>query len=133
MYATRRSAAVRVLDLALADEDAQVRAVASALQEWHSIASKKHHTAIDQGLLHAALRKLHASLQPMREEGFSISTAKFHRARDTWQIITAYGGATYVSTDTYERSHKALKRVLPRCVPALLLLRGVKFIGSTVC
>ena len=93
---------MHVVDIAVADEEKQIRDVVAALQDWHALISKKRFERTDRILINAAFSKLQASLQPMATAGFSISTPKFHRARDIWTLITEYGGATFVNTETYE-------------------------------
>lgn len=110
------SAAVRVLDLALADQGAPIVPAARALTKWHAAVCADpredgFHTNLQQ-----CLEQLYGALQPFAGVGVSLNTPKIHRARDIGAVVRKFGGARITSTDTYEMAHKALKKVFLRCV-----------------
>jgi len=106
---------VRVLDLAVADQDDTIRVLVEALLRWHKLICEHQRTPeLDQETV-TALADLRAAFVPFETAGISVATPKFHRARDMLQVIRDYGAVTYVSTDAYEMAHKSLKRVLLRC------------------
>ena len=107
---------MRVLDIALADQDPVVVRVVLALQNWVALILHPQPSAEFAVLLQSRLGDLMSALEPFVAAGLSISTPKMHRARDVATVISLYGGARFVSTDVFEKAHRSLKAVMPRCV-----------------
>lgn len=109
-------AAVCVLDICVADQHPVIVAAASALLAWVDLICQTTFDATFEVQIATALRALRQAMEPFVAVGVSLNTPKFHRARDVVNVIKAYGGAKFVSTDAYEMAHKDLKAVMPRCV-----------------
>ena len=113
---------MRVLDVVVADQDPIIVNVVSALLQWVELISKRKPSPQDVVEIGAAVRHLRVTLEPFTAVGVSLNTPKMHRALDVLEVIRNYGAARFVSTDTYEMAHKALKRVVQRYVLCVLFL-----------
>ena len=112
--------AMRILDIAVADQEPVVRELVASLLAWLELICKQHFTLSDEKKISRALRRFWRALQPFKAIGISTNTPKLHRAADVFDVVKLYGGARHVSTDTYEMSHKALKSVMRRYVSTSL-------------
>ena len=109
---------MRVLDIAVADQDPVIVAVAMALLQWYDLVCVPRPSAADVARLSVALHTLREALDPFVAVGVSLNTPKMHRAKDVPQVMRTFGAAKFVSTDAYEMAHKTLKSVMRRYVLA---------------
>ncbi len=136
-------AAVRVLDLAVADEVAPITTLVDTLLRWHEALCAPPYAPEYFATLEEALPRLRAALEPFNAIGVSVNLPKLHRAKDFGAVVRAFGGARIVSTDAYEKAHKALKKVFLRYVPYVrheafptyryILTLKVSYAGGLLC
>lgn len=110
------------MDIAVADQAPTIVRASLSLLAWVNLILHPQPSADFAVLLRTQLSALMASLEPFSVAGLSLSTPKMHRARDVATVIKLYGGARFVSTDVFEKAHRSLKAIMPRCVIAFFLL-----------
>ena len=117
---------MHVLDIALAAEPKTIRVAAQALCAWYWHVKKVPYKESD----YATLKELTGLLWPRLQkfQGFGMSFAKpnlakpkIHCAAKIDRTIRLFGSYEHVSTDAYERAHKAHKAVFSRYVHAMHL------------
>ena len=107
--------AMHVLDVSLSDQPAMVREVVNALTAWY-LHVKSHVTSPEHVATLNQLRDiLWSKLRAFATFGCHLATPKGHGCCNLAGAFMLYGPYDYVSTDSYERSHKALKAVYERC------------------
>ena len=111
---TSYRAALRVLDIAVADEDAMIVALIQSLKAWCHALRTVPATGMGLAELREKYRQFTLQLAPVAAAGVSLNTPKLHRARHYDDVIRRFGGARHVTTDCFEMAHKALKAVLLR-------------------
>ena len=108
------SAAIRVLDIVVADQDPIIVQSIQALTVWHSCINRATFTSADIERLRDATAHMLQQLRSFEGVGISQKLPKLHRLRDYPDVIRTFGGARFVTTDMYEMAHKALKVVMSR-------------------
>ncbi|MCG3771087.1 MAG: hypothetical protein JW384_02267 [Nitrosomonadaceae bacterium] len=105
---------MHVLDVVMNDEDDTLKNCAYALMGWYWHIKKVPFHDSDSRTLQALAERLHACLQAFVSFGCSLSFPKYHCARKIAVIIANFGPYQHVSSDSFERAHKALKAVYLR-------------------
>lgn len=109
-------ALMHVMDLALADQHETIVDAVSALTAWYWLIKKSPFTPDDYGMLLRIRNLLWSRLHPFHLMGCPMATPKMHCCSKMEQTMTTFGTVEHVSTDSYERAHKAHKAVSARYV-----------------
>ena len=110
-------ACMHVMDIAMCDQPPIVREAVNALTAWYWQMKRRTMSQQDDLVTLDALRDvLWSKLAAFLPFGSSYSTPKVFGCSIISEVARRYGPPDYVSTDAYERSHKALKAVFERCV-----------------
>lgn len=106
--------AMCVLDVVFANEPATPRDAVNALTAWYFHIKKVPFLPSDFATLTAIRDLLWERLQPFVAMGCSLNTPKMHCCAKIAQTLHLFGSSVRVSTDAYERAHKAHKAVYQR-------------------
>ena len=109
-------ACMHVMDIAVCDQPAIVREAVNALTAWYWHVKKKVFADEDVIQFDVLRNILWGKLTSFLPYGCSFSTPKVFGCSIIAEVARRYGPPEYVSTDAYERSHKALKAVYERSV-----------------
>lgn len=112
----RDRSAMHVLDVVLAHEDNVVRDSCNALTAWYWHVKRVPFRAEDYETLEDLTKRLWETLKPFQLLGCSIATPKMHCCAKLKGTVSEFGTCEHVTTDCYERAHKAHKAVFLRCV-----------------
>ncbi len=106
---------MQVLDIAFLGAPAIVRNAANALVAWYWQVKKVPYLPADYVLLEDLRGVLWTRLRAFEAFNVSIETPKIHCAAKFQETARCYGSCEHVTTDCYERAHKAHKAVFMRC------------------
>ena len=108
---------MHVLDLAFVDEMETMRDAVNALLAWYWQAKKVPFLPADYETLQQLRDILYERLRSLAlAAGSSMNTPKVHCCAKIASIIRQFGTYQHVSTDSFERAHKAHKAVFQRYV-----------------
>ena len=107
---------MHVVDIAFADQHETSRNVINSLTAWYWHLRKCPFLPGDYATLRRLRDNLYRDLQPFAGMGCSIGTPKVHGCMKMATTMRRYGAVRHVSTDAYERAHKAHKAVYQRLV-----------------
>ncbi len=108
------SSVMHVLDIALNAQPRTLRNAANALTAWYWQAKKVPLDEAELGQLQELMHMLWTALEPFKQFGATLATWKLHCATKLAETVRLYGSAEHVTTDAYERAHKAHKAVFQR-------------------
>ena len=104
-----------ILDVALSGEAPTLFKAAEALSAWYWLVKKVPLAAADLRALPRLTRDMWNRFAKFTAFGVSLRTWKMHcAATKIKEIVDLYGSWQHVSTDAYERAHKAHKAVFHR-------------------
>ena len=109
-------AVMNVLDIVFLDQHETVRTLVNSLTAWYWHIRKSPFLPADYATLHQMRDKLYAALQPFAGLGCSVGPPKVHGCMKIAVTMQRFGAVRHVSTDAYERAHKAHKAVYQRSV-----------------
>ena len=107
---------MHVVDVAFVDQHETARNVINSLTAWYWHVRKCPFLPGDYAILQRLRDNLYRDLQPFAGMGCSVGTPKVHCCLKIANTMRRYGAARHVSTDAYERAHKAHKAVYQRSV-----------------
>lgn len=105
---------MRVVDIVFIDQHETARNVVNSLTAWYQCVRKCPFLPEDYAKLELLRNDLHRDMQPFAGMGCSIATPKVHGCMKIANTMREFGAARHVSTDAYERGHKAHKAVYDR-------------------
>ncbi|MCG3769101.1 MAG: hypothetical protein JW384_00220 [Nitrosomonadaceae bacterium] len=122
---------MHVLDLVLMGEDDVIKESGKALSAWYWHVKRVPFLHSDFEELKELTATLLDRLQPFASFGCSLRFPKLHCSTKLQRIIQMFGPYQHVTTDSFERSHIAIKAVFLRCVP-MYILSPIMLIACTL-
>ena len=107
---------MHVVDIAFVDQHETARNVINSLTAWYWHVRKCPFLPGDYAILTRLRDNLYRDMQPFAGMGCSIGTPKVHGCMKLATAMRRYGAIRHVTTDAYERAHKAHKAVYQRSV-----------------